>query len=162
MLHVDLTDASRKIFRVRATIPVRPGALTLYYPKWIPGEHSPSGPLANVVGVEISGNGQRIAWRRDLIDMYALHLDVPQGVSWIELKFQFPHPAAAMNSGKAFRPRPGWSIWNGARWCFIRPGITRAQSVCDPASSCRPAGNLAARCRPPPRRTARCSSRRWA
>ena len=105
-LHVDLTDAPRKIFRIRETIPVRPGPLTLYYPKWIPGEHSPSGPLANVVGVEITGNGRRIAWRRDLLDMYALHLDVPAGVGTLDLGFQFLSPTGGGEFGQSVSATP--------------------------------------------------------
>ncbi|MGA8278782.1 MAG: M61 family peptidase [Rhodanobacteraceae bacterium] len=91
-LKVDLTDAARKIFRVHETIPVQLGKVDLYYPKWIPGEHSPSGPIENVTGLVITGNGHRIAWRRDLADMYTLHLDVPAGVDALDLKFQFLSP----------------------------------------------------------------------
>jgi len=91
-LAVDLTRAPSKIFSVKETIPVKPGALSLYYPKWIPGEHVPSGPVANVVGLQITGNGQKIAWRRDLRDMYTLHLQVPEGVSSLNLAFQFLSP----------------------------------------------------------------------
>jgi len=91
-LKVDLTDAARKIFRVNETIPVQPGKMDLYYPKWIPGEHSPSGPIEGVTGLVISANGQRIAWRRDLVDMYTLHVDVPAGVTSLQLEFQFLSP----------------------------------------------------------------------
>src|SRR4051812_32365450 len=41
-LSVDATEASRKIFHATMTIPAQPGTLTLYYPKWIPGEHGPT------------------------------------------------------------------------------------------------------------------------
>ena len=105
-LQVDLRDAARKIFAVRETIPVRPGPLTLYYPQWIPGEHSPSGPLANVVGVEIYGNGQRIAWRRDLTDLYALHLTVPAGVDTLELRFEFLSPSGGGAFGQSVSATP--------------------------------------------------------
>ena len=91
-LKVDLTDSARKIFRVSETIPVSAGALSLYYPKWIPGEHGPTGTIDGVTGLVIKGNGQRIAWRRDLEDMYTLHLQVPAGVSTLELEFQFLSP----------------------------------------------------------------------
>lgn len=91
-LKVDLTDAPKKIFRVHETIPAAPGPLTLYYPQWIPGEHSPSGPIQNVAGVVIRANGKRVAWRRDLRDMYALHLEVPAGANQVELEFQFLSP----------------------------------------------------------------------
>jgi predicted metalloprotease with PDZ domain len=91
-LSVDLSDSARKIFRVKETIPVSSGALTLYYPKWIPGEHGPTGTIDGVTGLIISGNGQRIAWRRDLEDMFTLHLEVPAGVSALDIEFQFLSP----------------------------------------------------------------------
>ena len=68
-LKLDLTDAPKRIFRITETIPVKPGALTLYYPKWIPGEHIPSGPINNVSGLIITANGKQLPWRRDLRDM---------------------------------------------------------------------------------------------
>ncbi|MCX7512567.1 M61 family metallopeptidase [Frateuria hangzhouensis] len=91
-LKVDLSDAPKKIFRVHETIPAKPGAFTLYYPQWIPGEHSPSGPIDNLAGLVITANGKRVPWRRDLRDMYTLHLDVPEGADALELDFQFLSP----------------------------------------------------------------------
>ena len=91
-LKVDLTDAPKKIFRVHETIPAKPGAFTLYYPQWIPGEHSPSGPIDNLAGLIITANGKRVPWRRDLRDMYSLHMTVPGGASALELEFQFLSP----------------------------------------------------------------------
>ena len=91
-LALDLTDAPKKVFRVAETIPVTPGPLTLYYPKWIPGEHAPSGPIQNVTGLVIKANGKQLAWRRDLREMYAIHLDVPAGVKQLDLAFQFLSP----------------------------------------------------------------------
>jgi predicted metalloprotease with PDZ domain len=76
---VDLSDAPRNIYHSRLTIPVKPGPLTLVYPKWIPGNHRPSGPVANVTGVKMEAGGQRLAWERDPVDMYAFHVDVPAG-----------------------------------------------------------------------------------
>ncbi|GAB2564147.1 M61 family metallopeptidase [Dyella jejuensis] len=89
---VDLTDAGKRIFRSHETIPVKPGAFTLFYPKWIPGEHAPSGPVQNVSGLIIRANGKQLPWRRDLRDMFAIHLDVPQGVSQLDLQFEFLSP----------------------------------------------------------------------
>ncbi len=97
-LKVDLTDAPKRMFRVQETIPVKPGAFTLLYPEWIPGEHAPSGPIQNVTGLVITANGKQLAWRRDLRDMYAIHLDVPQGVSQLDLSFQFLSPAPGQGS----------------------------------------------------------------
>jgi predicted metalloprotease with PDZ domain len=83
-LSVDLTDAPRNIYHSQLTIPVKPGPLTLVYPEWIPGNHRPAGPIANVTGIEMEANKQTLAWQRDPIDMYAFHVDVPAGAS--ELK----------------------------------------------------------------------------
>ena len=41
-LAVDATDVTRGIFRVSETLLVAgPGPLTLLYPEWLPGNHSP-------------------------------------------------------------------------------------------------------------------------
>jgi len=88
-LNVDLTDASKNIFHVRETIPVAAGHTVLYYPKWLPGYHGPDGPLANVAGFVITANGKRIPWRRDLKEMYAFHVDVPEGVTQLDLSYEY-------------------------------------------------------------------------
>ncbi|MFZ0287432.1 MAG: M61 family peptidase [Terriglobales bacterium] len=80
-LSVDLTDAPRNIYHSRLTIPVEPGPLALVYPKWIPGNHRPSGPIANVTGIKMEAGGQNLAWERDPVDMYAFHVDVPAGAN---------------------------------------------------------------------------------
>jgi len=91
-LQVDATDLDHRIFRVRETIPVRPGPLTLYYPRWIPGNHAPVGRIAELAGLQISGAGQPIAWQRDPLDVYAFMLHVPVGVSTLEIEFQTLSP----------------------------------------------------------------------
>jgi predicted metalloprotease with PDZ domain len=88
-LSVDLTDAPKKILHATEEIPVSPGPNTLVYPKWIPGEHMPSGPIDDMAGFFITGNGQAIRWERDPVDMFAFHFDVPQGVSSVEVKMDF-------------------------------------------------------------------------
>jgi predicted metalloprotease with PDZ domain len=97
-VNVDLTDAPHRVFRVHETIPVKPGAFKLFYPEWIPGEHAPSGPIENIAGLIITANGKQLAWRRDLRDMYTLNLDVPAGVSQLDLQFQFLAPAPGHGS----------------------------------------------------------------
>jgi len=72
-LTVDATQAARNILHTKFTIPVRPGPLTLFYPKWIPGEHSPTGPINDLVGLELRGNGKPVAWQRDQVEMFAFH-----------------------------------------------------------------------------------------
>ena len=91
----DLTDAPRKILHAQMTIPVTPGPLTLLYPKWIPGEHMPSGPIDNLAGLFITANGQPVAWTRDDVNMYAIKLTVPAGVTQLDVKDDFLATAAA-------------------------------------------------------------------
>jgi len=86
-LRVDATDAPRNILHSTITIPVTPGAVTLVYPKWIPGNHRPTGPIQNLLGLHIKANGQELEWQRDLVDMYAFHVQVPAGVSEVEASY---------------------------------------------------------------------------
>jgi len=86
-LSVDATQAPRNVLHTKFTIPVRPGPLTLFYPKWIPGEHSPTGPINDLVGLKLSANGKPIAWQRDEVEMFAFHCEVPQGVAELEVSF---------------------------------------------------------------------------
>ena len=87
-IEVDARDAPRGIERAHLVLPVKPGKLTLLYPKWLPGDHSPDGPVAGVSGLKFSGNGQAIAWQRDLDNMYAFHLSIPAGVSSLDVVFE--------------------------------------------------------------------------
>jgi predicted metalloprotease with PDZ domain len=84
-LHVDLRDAPRRLIHAQLEIPVTPGALTLEYPQWIPGDHRPTGPIDNLAGLVIRANGQVLPWRRDDVDMYGIHVDVPDGVSRLDV-----------------------------------------------------------------------------
>ncbi len=88
-LHVDATDLDHRIFNVNETIPVSAGKLTLLYPQWIPGDHEPSGPIDKFAGLVITADGKTLTWDRDPANVYAFHLDVPQGVSRIHVNFQF-------------------------------------------------------------------------
>lgn len=105
-LQVDLRDAPRKIFHAAETIPVQAGPLTLYYPKWIPGEHAPSGPIQNVAGLSFTANGQTLPWRRDLTDMYAIHLEIPRGVSRLDVAFDFLSPTGGGEFGQSVSATP--------------------------------------------------------
>ena len=84
-LTVDATDAARNIVHSKLTIPVKPGPLTLFYPKWIPGEHSPTGPINDLVGLKLSAGGKMIPWRRDDVEMFAFHCDIPQGATLLDV-----------------------------------------------------------------------------
>jgi predicted metalloprotease with PDZ domain len=91
---VDASDAPRKILHAQLSIPATPGSLTLYYPKWIPGEHGPTGPVQELTGLKFSANGQPLTWRRDLLDGWTFHVDVPQGVSLVNASLDYVAPVS--------------------------------------------------------------------
>jgi predicted metalloprotease with PDZ domain len=101
-LSADLREAARRIFHARLELPVKPGPLTLLYPKWIPGEHAPDGPIADLVGLKVTANGKAIPWRRDEVDMYAFHIDVPSGATTLEATYDYLSPA----TGEGFSAGP--------------------------------------------------------
>jgi len=82
---------------------VTPGPLTLVYPKWIPGEHSPIGPIVDLVGLKMTAAGKEIAWRRDDVDMFAFHLDVPPGMDTLDVTYDYLSPAE-VNESSSERP----------------------------------------------------------
>ena len=79
----DLSEAPRRLYHAEIDIPVKPGPLSLITPKWIPGNHRPTGPADEITGVVFTANGQTLKWRRDDIDLYEFHLLVPKGVTSI-------------------------------------------------------------------------------
>ena len=86
-LSVDATDAPRNILHANITIPVAPGAVTIVYPKWIPGNHRPTGPIQNFTGLHFKAGGKELEWQRDLEDMWAFHLQVPAGVNELQASY---------------------------------------------------------------------------
>ncbi|MEP6633720.1 MAG: peptidase M61 [Luteimonas sp.] len=105
VLSVDASDVAQRIQRVRERIPVRPGPLTLWYPQWIPGHHAPTGPINQLAGLIVTGHGARIDWRRDAVDMYAFHLDVPTGVDLLDVEFQYLSPTQKDQGRVAMTPQ---------------------------------------------------------
>jgi predicted metalloprotease with PDZ domain len=97
LLEVDATQAPQKILHVRMQMPVQPGPLVLYYPEWIPGEHMPDGPIMNVAGLIFKVDGKILPWRRDLLDMYEFHLEIPPAVHTLDIALDFL--LSAPNSG---------------------------------------------------------------
>ncbi|MBO9621458.1 MAG: M61 family metallopeptidase [Sphingomonas sp.] len=89
-LDIDATDTQRGIFRVKQTIPVaKSGHMVLLYPKWLPGKHGPRGEIEKLAGLQIRANGQRVEWKRDPVDVFAFHVEVPRGARQLDLEFQF-------------------------------------------------------------------------
>ena len=92
VLDVDATNLEQKIFKIHEHIPVSAGKLTMFYPQWLPGHHSPSGPITQLAGLVFTANGKTLEWKRDTLNMYAFHLEVPAGVQFIDANYQFLSP----------------------------------------------------------------------
>jgi predicted metalloprotease with PDZ domain len=104
-LDVDATDVTHGIFRVRQTIPVSGGGgMTLLYPKWLPGFHSPAAAIELFAGLEIWAGQDRLAWRRDPVEVHAFHLVVPEAVEVIVATFQFLSPTSEAQGAIAVTP----------------------------------------------------------
>lgn len=114
-LSVDATEAPRKIFHSQLTIPASPGTLTLYYPKWIPGEHAPSGPVIDTAGIKFTGNGQILKWRRSLDDGWTINVEVPAGVNEVHATLDFlseTEEEGAYTSGRSATAKLAVISWN--------------------------------------------------
>jgi len=101
-LSADLREAPRRIFHARLELPAKPGPITLLYPKWIPGEHAPDGPIADLVGLKLTADGKTIPWRRDDVDMFMFHVEVPSGATALEATYDYLSPAG----GEGFSAGP--------------------------------------------------------
>lgn len=113
-ISVDATDITRRLVHAKMVYPVKPGPFTLLYPQWIPGEHGPTGPIADLVGIKVSANGQPIPWKRDLVNMFAFHMDVPAGVSSLDVSIDFisPPETPGFSSGSSATSEMAVLSWN--------------------------------------------------
>jgi len=113
-LHVDATNVASNVYHAHLTIPATPGPMTLYYPKWIPGEHGPTGPINGLTGLKISANGKSVPWLRDGVDMFAFQIDVPADATSLDIDLDFlaPAPGANFTAGASTSPRLAVLSWN--------------------------------------------------
>src|SRR5215472_15141640 len=111
---VDATQAPQKILHAQLQIPVTSGEVKLVYPKWIPGEHGPTGPITDLTGIKFFANGQRLSWRRDLDEMYEIHVTVPQGVTTLDAQVDLvlPAPPEGFSSGASATTQLDMLSWN--------------------------------------------------
>src|SRR5580658_4740431 len=114
-LFVDATSAPRKIFHSKLKIPASPGDLTLYYPKWIPGEHAPDGPVVDLAGLKFTASGKTLKWRRDLLDGFTIHIEVPAGETEVNAELDFLSPATfegGFSAGSSATDKMALISWN--------------------------------------------------
>ena len=103
-LLVDASDARRGLFHSRLAIPATPGPLALAYPKWIQGEHTPSGPITQLAGLTITALGKTLPWRRDPLEMFVFRVEVPDGADAVTVDLDYLSPPAAFGSGYGETP----------------------------------------------------------
>jgi predicted metalloprotease with PDZ domain len=113
-LVVDESSAPQKIIHATLSIPAKPGPLTLVYPKWIPGEHAPDGPIEELSGLKFTAGGKTLKWRRDLLDMFAFHLDVPKDADAVQVQLDMllSAPATGFSSGASATAELAVLSWN--------------------------------------------------
>jgi predicted metalloprotease with PDZ domain len=88
-LLVDVTHVATRVLNVHETIPIKGREITLLYPEWLPGTHSPSIPVADLAGLTVTANGKPIPWVRDRVNMYAFHVEAPKDATTLDLTFQY-------------------------------------------------------------------------
>ncbi|HKO11339.1 MAG TPA: hypothetical protein VJV22_05190 [Acidobacteriaceae bacterium] len=111
-VQVNLTNMTDRVAAVHEEIPVKSGDVTLLYPEWIPGNHSPTGPIENLGGLVVTGNGQRIPWVRDRVNVYAFHIDVPKGISTLSVDFDYLSPVMRQEGRIQFSSKLADLAWN--------------------------------------------------
>ena len=111
-LQADLTEAPRGLIRAKLTIPVKPGPLTLVYPQWIPGYHSPIGPVTDIAGLKFTTSGKPVTWHRDLVDMYAVKLDIPAGATRLEAELEYLAPTGGSGNDPSTSSQLTILEWN--------------------------------------------------
>ncbi len=134
---VDLTDLDRKVMGVRQTIPVRAGALTLLYPQWMPGNHAPRGAVNKLAGLQITALGKPVTWKRDMHDMHAFHVTVPEGAGTLHVAFQFLSPLTEATGRVVMTQEIVGLQWNTV---LLYPAGVPASGIQIKASARLPAG----------------------
>ena len=138
-LKVDLTSAAQHIFHATMRIPAKPGALTLLYPKWIPGEHGPTGPIKDVAGIVVKANGKDIGFKRDPKEPFAIAVNVPAGASEIEVSLDLltPPDTERFSAGKSSTSKLAVLSWNQL---VMYPATARGNAINYEASVTFPPG----------------------
>jgi predicted metalloprotease with PDZ domain len=138
-LSVDLTSAPQHILHATMRIPATSGSMTLRYPKWIPGEHGPTGPIKDLAGVLVKAGGKDIGWKRDPKDMYAFVVDVPAAASELEVSLDFliTTDTEGFSSGASATPKLALLSWNQI---IVYPDGPKANAITYDASITLPPG----------------------
>ena len=132
-ISLDLTDAPRKILRAELLIPVTAGPTSLVFPEWLPGEHGPTGPIDNFTGITFTARGRTLPWRRDDVNMYMFHLQVPEGVSEVEAKVDFLATASPTGFSAGASTNANLAIVSWNEFVLYPSGASAAELVFEPS-----------------------------
>ena len=129
---VDATQVSRRILHATLVFPVHPGPMTFYYPKWMPADHSPDGPIWNLAGLKFFAEGRDVPWQQDDVDMYAFHVVVPEKVTSIKasLDFLISAPGPTIDFSASGAANLFILMWNQV--CLYPKGWAAADLVFEP------------------------------
>ena len=129
-VEVDARELARRLVHADIRIPCHPGPLRLWYPKWIPGCHAAEGPLQNVGGFRVeTTDGKPIRWKRDEVELFCVHCDVPAGVSEIRAHLDYicNEPAVLASGHLSYgNSSVGVLNWNT---CLVYPEGPTAQET---------------------------------
>ena len=112
-IQVDASDVTRGLFHITETMPAKPGKLTLWYPRWIPGEHGPTGPISKNFNFKIYADGSLLPWTRDPIDMFQVTVQVPSHAKQISIKFTHANASGSSHLARV--------VWNRFAWYPASP-----------------------------------------
>src|SRR5262249_23580304 len=106
--------------------------------KWIPGEHGPTGPLVNLMGLVVHANGQTIPWKRDPVEMYAIEMSLPAGTTSVDVDLDFMLPTGGdFTAGRSASDQVAGLSWNTG---LLYPRAAASDSVTVQASLRLPTG----------------------
>jgi len=90
----DLTDIERRIVHIEQTIPVsQSGEMVFMMAKWLPGKHHPfMNQVARIGGLHFKAGNQTLVWKRNPLDAFAFHVDIPKGTKAVTIHFDYLSP----------------------------------------------------------------------
>ena len=94
-LDVDASNVVQRVVRVHETLSGIDPETVLLYPEWLPGAHSPEGPIDRLAGLRITAQGAHVEWTRDPVNVYAFHVHAGPGVKAIDIDFEYLSPPNA-------------------------------------------------------------------
>lgn len=90
LLQIDASAAQRHHIEIEEQIAVQPGSVQLVFPRWIPGEHGPTGPLNSALDLRLESGSKSgpLTWKRDPLEMSKITVEVPAGVNRLVLRWK--------------------------------------------------------------------------